>query len=119
MVESSTLNATRWPGLNPCSAAIREQSVVTGVVFTAVITCATCNVEAAGESAAIPKISAPAFVDVTEYPRWESAAAVAKDWACAISRYPWSRNWFSSVVGPSRSCPEITWLSESKNRYCR
>ena len=56
MEESSTLSATRWPGVNPCSAATREQSVVTGVVFTAVITCATFNVEAAGESAAIPKI---------------------------------------------------------------
>jgi hypothetical protein len=66
MEESSTLSATRWPGVSPCSAAIREQSVVTGVVFTAVITCATRNVAAAGEFAAIPKMSAPAFVDVTE-----------------------------------------------------
>ncbi len=56
--------------------------------FTPVITCATCNVEAAGESDAIPKMSAPAFVEVTVYPRCDSAAAVANDWACAISRYP-------------------------------
>src|SRR3984957_4543555 len=68
MEEFSTLSAMRWPGVNPCSASISEQSVVTGVVLTAAITCATCNVEAAGESAAIPKISAPAFVDVPEYP---------------------------------------------------
>src|ERR1700722_17316848 len=119
MEESSTLSATRWPGVNPLSAPIREQSLVTGVVFTAVITCATCREAAAGEFAVIPKMSAPAFVDFTEYPRWDSAAAMANDWAWAISRYPWSRYWFSFVVGPSSSVPEITWLSESKKRYCR
>src|SRR5277367_5384337 len=54
MEDSSTLSAVFVPGVNPCSALMREQSVVTGVSFTAVITCATCNVEAAGEPDAIP-----------------------------------------------------------------
>ena len=54
MEDSSTVSAAFVPGVNPCSASIREQSVVTGVAFTAVITCATCKVEAAGEPGAIP-----------------------------------------------------------------
>ena len=119
MDDCSTASATLWPGSNPCSAWISEQSVVTGVPFTAVITCATCNVEAAGECGAIPYTSAPALVEVTVYPRRDSAAAVAKDWACAIWRYPCARYWPSLGVGPSSSGAEITSLSESKKRYCR
>ncbi len=44
---------------------MREQSVVTGVPFTPVMTCATCNVDDAGECAATPYTSAPALVEVT------------------------------------------------------
>ena len=54
MEDSSTLSATLGPGVKPCSASMREQSVVVGVPFTAVITWATCSVAAAGEWGSIP-----------------------------------------------------------------
>ena len=65
MEDSSTFSATFEPGVSPCSASTSAQSSATGVLFTAVITCATSSVEAAGEWGAIPKINAPALVEVT------------------------------------------------------
>lgn len=43
---------------------------------------------------------------------------MAKDWAWAICRYPWSRYWLSFTVGPSSSGPEMISLFESKYVYC-
>ena len=48
-----------------------------GLPLTAVITCATFSVLAAGDPGSVPKTSVPTLVDVTLYPRWESAVAVA------------------------------------------
>ena len=66
MEDSSTLSATLVPGVSPCSASMREQSVGVGVAFTAVITCATCNVEAGRRTGLRSRrSSAPALVEVT------------------------------------------------------
>jgi len=50
----STVRVTVVPGVMPCRAEIRAQSVGVGVALTAVITWATCSVSAAGEPGAMP-----------------------------------------------------------------
>ncbi len=49
MEDSSTVSDAVVFGCKPCSDAMSAQSVGVGVPLTAVITCATCKVLAAGD----------------------------------------------------------------------